>query len=417
MTGEVGHRVARVTCRGAPGTIAPMTEIDYLAFDADNHYYEAVDAFTRHLDPKWADRTVQWCDINGRKYQIVGGKLSRAVVNPTFDPIAKAGAMHEYFRGNPNGRSPMEFLVDREPIPAHYRRSDARVEIMDKQGVEKIWLFPTLGILYEELLKNDPEAVGVAFTSFNRWLDEDWGCNYQNRIFAAPYIAMADVDHACRELEWALSRDARVVCMRPAAPTTVHGQMSPFNTYFDPFWSRVNEAGITVVVHAGDSGYSSQGYADDKFGASFGSGFGPSVRTFSIERAAYDFLITAVFEKLFVRFPNIRMCSVENGSEYLGDLFKKLRSTVKKMPTYFREADPIETFKQHVWINPFWEDDPYEVIDFMGADRVIFGSDWPHIEGMPQPLDYVNELKELDPASMRKVLLENTTALNELQPA
>ena len=112
-----------------------MTEIDYLAFDADNHYYEAVDAFTRHLPAKWADRTVQWCEINGRKYQIVGGKLSKAVVNPTFDPIAKAGAMHEYFRGNPNGKSPLEFLADREPIPAHYRHSDARVKIMDKQGL------------------------------------------------------------------------------------------------------------------------------------------------------------------------------------------------------------------------------------------------------------------------------------------
>ena len=44
-------------------------------------------------------------------------------------------------------------------------------------------------------------------------------------------------------------------------------------------------------------------------------------------------------------------------------------------------------FREHVWINPFWEDDPYEIVDLMGADRVIFGSDWPHIEGMPQPLD------------------------------
>ena len=394
-----------------------MTDIDYLAFDADNHYYEAMDAFTRHLDPKWADRTVQWCDINGRKYQIVGGKLSRAVVNPTFDPIARAGAMHEYFRGNPNGKSPMDFLTEREPIPAHYRHSSARVKIMDQQGIDKIWLFPTLGVLYEELLKNDPAAVGVAFTAFNRWLDEDWGCNYENRIFAAPYIAMADVDHACSELEWALGRDARVIVMRPAAPVTEHGQMSPFNPYFDPFWARVNEAGISVVVHAGDSGYSSQGYADDHFGAGFGHGWAPSVRTFAIERAAYDFLITAVFEKLFIRFPNIRMCSIENGSEYLGDLFKKLRSTVKKMPGYFREEDPAETFRRNVWINPFWEDDPYEVIEHMGADRVIFGSDWPHIEGMPQPLDYVNEIKELDPASMRKVLLENATALNELQRA
>ena len=34
----------------------------------------------------------------------------------------------------------------------------------------------------------------------------------------------------------------------------------------------------------------------------------------------------------------------------------------------------------------------------MGADRVIFGSDWPHIEGMPEPLDNVLELNTPRPA-------------------
>ena len=53
----------------------------------------------------------------------------------------------------------------------------------------------------------------------------------------------------------------------------------------------------------------------------------------------------------------------------------------------------------------------------MGADRVVFGSDWPHIEGMPNPLDYVVELKELDDADQRRILLENALELNELRPA
>ena len=48
-----------------------------------------------------------------------------------------------------------------------------------------------------------------------------------------------------------------------------------------------------------------------------------------------------------------------------------------------------------------------EVIDLMGADRVIFGSDWPHIEGMPQPLDYVSQLDLFDDDTTRRVLREN----------
>ena len=200
-----------------------------------------------------------------------------------------------------------------------------------------------------------------------------------------------------------------------AAPTTSTGPLSPGDPAFDPFWARASEAGITVVVHAGDSGYSSQGYAKDGFAATFEGAGRPSIKVLAIERAAYDFLLSLSFDKLYERFPNVRVASVENGSEFLPDLFRKLGSQVRKMPGYFSE-DPGETFKRHVWINPFWEDDVYEVVDLMGAERVIFGSDWPHIEGMPQPLDYVNELKELDDADRRLVLRDNTAALNERRP-
>ncbi|MEX2256853.1 MAG: amidohydrolase family protein, partial [Acidimicrobiia bacterium] len=272
------------------------------------------------------------------------------------------------------------------------------------------------GILYEELLKDDVEGVTIMCEAFNRWLEDDWGANFRDRIYASPYISLADPEWARRELEWALERDARTVVLRPAAPTTIHGQLRPTHPVFDPFWSLANDAGITVVVHAGDSGYSSNGYADDKFSAAFsGGGWAPSVRVFAIERAAYDFLITLVFDKLFDRFPNLRVASVENGSEFLPDLFKKLSSTERKMPGYFSE-DPGETFRRHVWINPFWEDDVYEVVDLMGADRVIFGSDWPHIEGMPSPLDYVNELKELDAADRELILRTNALELNGRTP-
>lgn len=392
------------------------SDLGYVPFDCDNHYYEALDAFTRHLSPKDGPRCVQWAEIDGRKYQVVGGRVSRVVTNPTFDPIAPAGAMHDYFRGNPDKKHPLEFLSVREAIRPEYRDRDARLGTMDRQGVSKIWLFPTLGMLYEELLKHDPEGVGIMFTAFNRWLEEDWGFDYADRIFAGPYISLASVDWACRELDWALDKGARVIVMRPAAPTTENGQRSPFDEMYDPFWARVNEAGITTVIHAGDSGYSSNGYANDAFSAQFsGGGWKPSIKSFAIERAAQDFIITSVFEKLFDRFPNVRMASVENGSEFLGDACNKLTSTAKKMPGYFSD-DPVETLRNNWWINPFWEDDVHEVARIMGTDRVLFGSDWPHIEGMPDPLNYLPELKAFSEEDQRRILLDNVTELNTPQP-
>ena len=83
---------------------------------------------------------------------------------------------------------------------------------------------------------------------------------------------------------------------------------------------------------------------------------------------------------------------------------------------WFKE-DPLEQFKEHVWINPFWEDDPSEVADYMGSDRVIFGSDWPHIEGMPTPLDYVDELNTFNEHDRKLILLDNVLELNKPRPA
>ena len=389
-------------------------ELTFEPFDCDNHYYESEDAFTRHVPEEMQARVVQWAEVDGKKYHVVGGKLSKAVTSPTWNPIAKPGALHKYFRGNPEGKNPMEYLQDREPLPAAYIDRDARLEIMESQNLESIWLFPTLGVLYEELLKDDLQAVVALMRGFNRWIEEDWGFDYKEKIFASPYISLMDIDQAVSELEWCLEKGARTIVMRPAPVWTQEGQLSPGDPVFDPFWSRVNEAGITTVIHAGDSGYSSQGYAEDAFGSSMTGRYRPSIKAFSIERAAHDWLITMSMERMYTRFPNLRIASVENGADYLDMLFRKLNQQAKKSPSWFDE-DPVELFRKHVWMNPFWEDNVYEIVELMGADHVIFGSDWPHIEGMPTPLDYLEEVKDLNDGDLQLVMRDNTRYLNILR--
>jgi predicted TIM-barrel fold metal-dependent hydrolase len=53
----------------------------------------------------------------------------------------------------------------------------------------------------------------------------------------------------------------------------------------------------------------------------------------------------------------------------------------------------------------------------MGPERVIFGSDWPHIEGMPKPLDYAVEVKHLDDDTQRLIMRDNARELNTRRPA
>ena len=393
--------------------------ISYGAFDADNHYYEAEDAFIRHVPAEMQARCVQWVEMDGRRHHLVGGQLVHAVVNPTWNPIAKPGSIKDYLRGNPNKLTAAQMMTEREPLPSYYLDRDARVAKLDEQGLEGCWLFPTLGVLYEARIYKDIPAVTTLVRAFNRWMVEDWGFHYQEKLFAAPYLSLADLDFAIKELEWALDQGARVIVMRPGPPFTVDGYKSPFDERFDPFWARVNEAGITTVVHSGDTNRFHQGYVPERGHDVNFKKMGtvkPSIELFRYEDQAHDYLITLALELMFERFPNLRFASVENGADFLSPLIRKLNKQSKKSVGWFKE-DPVVLFKQHVWINPFGEDDPTEIVDIMGEDRVLFGSDWPHVEGMPEPLDYLLELQKFDEETTKKIMRDNAVGLNQLMPA
>src|SRR5665213_1287357 len=211
----------------------PMT-IDYTTFDADNHYYEATDAFTRYLDKSMARRTMQWAEVDGRQRLLVAGTVNRFIPNPSFDPVAKPGSLDEYFRGrNPEAKDMRTLFGELEPIRAEYRDRDARLAVMDAQGLDGCFLFPTLGVGMEEALADDPPALVAAFRAFNRWLEDDWGYAYRDRIFAVPMITLVDVDAAADELARVLDADARMVCIKGGPAHSPTGLVSPADRNID----------------------------------------------------------------------------------------------------------------------------------------------------------------------------------------
>jgi len=394
-----------------------MSDLPYAAFDADNHYYEAEDAFTRHMDPKLAKRAMQWADVDGRRCLLVGGKVNRFIPNPTFDPVAKPGCLDDYYQGkNEAGKSIRDAFGELVPIDPCYRDRDARIKVMDEQGIAGAFFFPTLGVGMEEALWPDVEAVHAAFSAFNRWLLEDWGFAYQERIYGAPYISLLDREKAIAELDWALENDVRLIVMRAAPIRTPGANRSPADPYFDPFWARINEAGITVAYHGGDAGYGRylsewgeggevQSFKSSPFRGVGGAGGAP-----------FDLMAALVCHGLFERFTNLRLASIEMGAFWVPWLIQSLQRSYGMTPKDFPE-DPVETFKRHVTVSPFHEDNVGKLKDLLGYETLLMGSDWPHAEGLEDPSDYVRELGGFSDSEVKHVMHDCGAALVQRRPA
>ncbi|ROO85501.1 putative TIM-barrel fold metal-dependent hydrolase [Actinocorallia herbida] len=385
------------------------TELPFEFFDCDNHYYEAVDAFTRYAEPEFRRRTVQWAEINGRQRLLVSGKVNRFIPNPTFDPVARPGAMDEYFRGrNPKSSDVRQLFGELEPVRPAYRDRDARLALMDEQGMRGTLLLPTLGVGIEQAMLHDLPALGSAFRSFNRWLDDDWGYAYQERIFAAPYITLSDVEGAVAELQRVLDRDARFVVMVAGPVMTREGLKSPADAYFDPFWQLVNDSGITVVYHSGMTYYNK--YMTDWGESSELEAFKASASFMALSSPdpVHDTFASMIAHRLFTRFPRLRIAVIESGASWVLHLFAKLKKVYGQAPFRFPE-DPRETIKRHVWVSPYYEDDLGELKRLIGVDRILMGSDFPHVEGLAEPASYIKDLEnfQFTPQECERIMRHN----------
>jgi predicted TIM-barrel fold metal-dependent hydrolase len=129
-------------------------------------------------------------------------------------------------------------------------------------------------------------------------------------------------------------------------------------------------------------------------------------------RAISDSLAALICHGVFDRFPNIRVASLENGADWLVPLLARLQLAYRKLPRDFTR-NPLETFRRHVFVSPFYEDPIREIADSIGINRVLFGSDWPHPEGLGNPLDYFKDITALNDAETRKVMSENLKGLLE----
>ena len=321
-----------------------------------------------------------------------------------------------YAGNNPEGRTLRE--ITGEPmraIPA-FRAAEPRLELLDELGIDASLMFPTLASLLEVRMMDDPELTEDVIHSLNQWMHDEWTFDYKGRIFATPVVNPAVLDKGVAELQWVLDRGARVVLLRPAPVAGHKGPKSPFLPEFDPFWARVQESGVLVALHGSDSGY--QRYANDWNGQT-GEFLAFKPTPFSAAategRAISDTIYSAICHGMLSRFPGVKLASVENGGGWTLPVLKTLDHVYRKMPQEFAEH-PRDVFLRNIWVNPFWEDSVTELIDEIGADHVLFGSDYPHPEGMSDPVSWSAQIEgKVSDEDVRKIMGGNMFGLMGLR--
>ena len=379
-------------------------------FDADQHMYEEPDALLRHLPDRFK-RAVQFLQIGRATRIAVLGRITEYIPNPTFNRVAAPGAYEKFFSGdNAEGRSLRE-LGGRgmDALPA-FRDPEARIAMLDEHGVDEALIYPTLANLVEHSAAEDPELVVAMIHALNRWMLEQWGYTHAERLFMTPVITCALVDEARRELEYVVTNGARAVLVKPAPVRGWKGWRSPALPEFDPFWADVEQAGIPVVLHA------SQPPLDDYINR----WEPPSTNDFTAmsafrwvtlgHREIADMITSLICHGTLTRFPKLRIASVENGSSWIGPLFHDLEDTYRKMPQAFDEF-PLDVFRRNVWVSPFWEGTVADVVERVGWDKVLFGSDYPHPEGLAQPKDFYRYAGDMDEKRARDFMGDNARRL------
>jgi predicted TIM-barrel fold metal-dependent hydrolase len=273
-----------------------------------------------------------------------------------------------------------------------------------------VLLFPTLGVGVEESLTKDIDATMACLTAFNRWLEDDWG--YQGPLIAVPLLSLADPVAAVAEVDRLLAKGAQIVHLRPAPVPAEHGtSRSLGDSRYDPVWARLAEAGVPVAFHLGDSGYEASTVAWG--GSARFEGYGrvhELTRVLVSDRAIHDTVASLVVDGVFTRHPALRVASVENGSDWIALLLKRLRKQANQRPWAYPD-DPRDVLRNHLWVTPYLEEDLTALAETIGVERILFGSDWPHGEGVAEPLDFVKELGAFSAEDVRRIMRGNARDL------
>jgi predicted TIM-barrel fold metal-dependent hydrolase len=358
---------------------------DYRIVDADGHVQEPADLWERWLDPAY---------LNDAPARSADGEW-RWRGNPVTDALT--AEVREEFGRKTRDRYGEYIAMGWNP--------ESQLLAMDRMGVDVAYLYPTMGLfLWHQ--RDLPADLATAMTrAYNDWL-ADFATIDRDRLRPVTALSLIDVDAAVSEARRGIDEyGTAAVYVRPN-PVADRTLGSPD---LEPLWSLCETAGIAVALHEGAHARVRTA-GDDRFTTDFARW--SCSHPMEMMMAFASLLEGGVLE----RHPALRVGFLEAGCGWVPYWLWRLDERWENVAHEVADTVtmcPSDYFRRQCWV-ALEADEPYlgELIDFVGADRVVFASDYPHPDHMPDLTDTLISLEDrLSPATLARILDDNARAL------
>lgn len=347
----------------AAGTVAGTVAVtgDAPVIDCDSHVMEPPDLWQRYLEPRYRDRAIRIEERDGVEHLIIAGQ---SVLSARLAGLGGAGIpMQDLFGGA------LKYL---DGCPPASMEPAARATLLDDWGVQRGVLFPTIGIL--PFPTDDLDLISAYCRAYNNWQAEFFQ-SIPDRVIPIALLNWRDVEAARVELERCLALGFGGIFV---PPEVIDGRR-PDHTDFDPLWSRCAQAGIPaclhVIVRFGGAAVPFAGWHETAPGPVFSFGLGATGQMIPA-------IASMVVSGLFDRHPALKVVSVEAGCGFAPYLMDRLDEKY----AFFSMAQPLKLrpsdyFRRNLWFVAEPEERTIgSVLDLVGEDRVLWGSDYPHVD-------------------------------------
>jgi len=377
-----------------------------LTIDADSHVLEPPDVWQRYVEPRWRERAVRVVRADdGRDVLLVDGKPARLTTSEMLGDFGGMGrSLEDQATAALSGR-----YADNAPAAATDPK--ARVAQLDREGVHATVLYPSLGLQWVAETA-DAAYVHANLCAYNRWL-EDFCADGGGRLVPVAHLSLGDARAAAAELERAVGQGARGGFLLPFTLDGLpHGHPA-----HDPLFAKAEELGVPIGIHTGVDPTPRDLYRRYD-GLTWpeaipqGIWFLQLMFSQAVQQAFSTFFLHATFD----RFPKLKVVVLEAGAGWVGfwmDRMDAMYEGALRLTMPLREK-PSTYVRRQVWISA----DPDEralpgIVDYVGGDRFLWASDYPHSDHTAGYIDRVHELARLlgDDAARRGLLGANAAKL------